>query len=231
MFSGPAGTSHLAPNRCPSRAGSHSGRRSVITYRTDSPRWNACQRPARESPGHRSLRDYPCPGLRPVRRAACQDRHRSLPVRNQDPARARAGSSPRRYIGVRVIACCMLADARSATTPVVNDHCAGGGQGAAGRPVVVAAQQQINRIRASRGGRDEDPDHRPGGAAAGAVTQSGRPVAVSLVVGCRSGSPVVREPRTWPCGAETSPPYQPVSDSRDPSQWGPSTRPGQDLRP
>jgi len=47
MFSGPAGTSHLAPDRCPSRAGSHSGRGSVITYRTDSPRGNGCQdRPA-----------------------------------------------------------------------------------------------------------------------------------------------------------------------------------------
>ena len=61
MFSGPAGTSHLAPNRCPSRAGSHSGRRSVITYRTDSPRGNACQRPARDLLIHRSLRDYPRP--------------------------------------------------------------------------------------------------------------------------------------------------------------------------
>ena len=40
MFSGPAGTSHLAPNRCPSRAGWHCGRRSVITYRTNSPRGN-----------------------------------------------------------------------------------------------------------------------------------------------------------------------------------------------
>jgi len=28
--------------------------------------------------------------------------------------------------------------------PVVNDHCVGGCQGGHGRPVVVAAQQQIN---------------------------------------------------------------------------------------
>jgi hypothetical protein len=32
----------------------------------------------------------------------------------------------------------------SAITPVVHDHRAGGGQGGAGRPVVVAAKQQID---------------------------------------------------------------------------------------
>ena len=131
MFSGPAGTSHLAPNRCPSRAGWHSGRRSVITYRTDSPRGTA----AKDRPGiswftgHSAItRARPTtspeggvPGQTPF-----------LSVRNQHPASTRAGSSPRRDIGVRVIACCMLADVRSATTPGVNDHCVGGGRGRAG---------------------------------------------------------------------------------------------------
>jgi len=82
----------------------------------------------------------------------------------------------------------MRVDAGSLTTPVVNDHCAGGRQGGAGRPEVVAAQQEINRMRASQGGRDEDPHHWPGGAAAGAITQSGPPGPASLVVWGRSGS-------------------------------------------
>ena len=38
----------------------------------------------------------------------------------------------------------ILGQVGSATAPVVNDHRAGGGQGGAGRPVVVAAQQQID---------------------------------------------------------------------------------------
>jgi hypothetical protein len=38
----------------------------------------------------------------------------------------------------------MLGDDGSATAPVVHDHGAGGGQGGAGRPVVVAAQQQVD---------------------------------------------------------------------------------------
>ena len=49
-------------------------------------------------------------------------------------------------------------------------------------------------MRASRGGRDEDPHHRPGGAAAGAITQSGRPGPVSLVIGRRSGGLVAGGP-------------------------------------
>ena len=115
-------------------------------------------------------------------------------VSKHDPARMAAGSSPRRGTGGHGMACFLLADAGSATAPVVDDHCAGGGQGGHGRPEVVAAQQEIHRMRASRSGRDEDPHHRPGGAAAGAITQSGRPGPVSLVIGRRSGSLVAGGP-------------------------------------
>ncbi len=105
-----------------------------------------------------------------------------------------AGSSPRRGTGGRGMACFQLADAGSTAAPVVDDHCAGGGQGGHGRPEVVAAQQEIHRMRASRGGRDEDPHHRPGGAAAGAITQSGRPGPVSPVIGRHSGGLVAGGP-------------------------------------
>jgi len=115
-------------------------------------------------------------------------------VRKQDPASRTVGSSPRRGIGGRGIARLMLADGGSTTAPVVHDHCAGGCQGGHGRPVVVAAQQQISRMRASRGGRDADPHHRPGGAAAGAITQIVRTEPVSLVVGRRSGNLVAGGP-------------------------------------
>ncbi len=47
-------------------------------------------------------------------------------------------------------------------------------------------------MRASRGGRDEDPHHGSGGAAAGAITQSGRRRPVSLVIG--------GVPAAWPSG-------------------------------
>jgi hypothetical protein len=80
------------------------------------------------------------------------------------------------------MACFMLVDGGSTNAPVVDDYCADGGQGGAGRPVVVAAQQEISRMRASRGGRDEDAHHRLGGAAAGAITQSGRFRPAGLVV-------------------------------------------------
>ena len=53
---------------------------------------------------------------------------------------------------------------------------------------MVAAQQQINRVRASRGRRDKDSHYRPGGAAAGPITQSVRPGPGSLVIRGRSGS-------------------------------------------
>ncbi len=115
-------------------------------------------------------------------------------VRKQDPASRAAGSSPRRGIGGGGLACFLLADGGSTAAPVVDDHCAGGGQGGHGRPEVVAAQQEIHRMRASRGGRNEDPHHRPGGAAAGAITQSGRPGPVSPVIGRRSGGLVAGGP-------------------------------------
>ena len=53
------------------------------------------------------------------------------------------GSSPRRGTRERGIACFILADAGS-PAPVVNDHCANGGQGGTGHAVVVAAQQESN---------------------------------------------------------------------------------------
>ena len=115
-------------------------------------------------------------------------------VRKQDPASKAAGSSPRRGTGGRGMACFQLADAGSTAAPVVDDHCAGGGQGGHGRPEVVAAQQEIHRMRASRDGRDEDPHHWPGGAAAGAITQSGRPGPVSPVIGRHSGGLVAGGP-------------------------------------
>jgi hypothetical protein len=65
-------------------------------------------------------------------------------VRKQDPAGRAVSSSPRRGIGGYGIAWFMLGGNGSATAPVVHDHRAGGGQGGAGRPVVVAAQQQID---------------------------------------------------------------------------------------
>ena len=131
-------------------------------------------------------------------RAPCWSRTSPDPVDRLQPGRgpgaeARyaasrvAGSSPPRGIGGRGIPCFMRVDAGFLTTPVVNDHCAGGCQGGAGRPEVVAAQQDINRMRASRGGRDENPHHWPGGAAAGTITQSGPPGPASLVVGVRPG--------------------------------------------
>jgi hypothetical protein len=115
-------------------------------------------------------------------------------VRKQDPASRAAGSSPRRDTGGGGMACFLLAGGGSTTAPVVDDHCAGGGQGGHGRPEVVAGQQEIHRMRAIRGGRDKDPHYRPGGAAAGAITQSGRPGPVSLIIGRRSGSLVAGGP-------------------------------------
>ena len=100
------------------------------------------------------------------------------------------GSSQRRGSSEPGMAFFILADA-DALTPVVNDQCANGGQGGAGHPVVVAAQQESNRMRASIAGRNEDPHHRSGGAAARTNTQSARPGPVSPVVGGRSGSLVV----------------------------------------
>ena len=52
--------------------------------------------------------------------------------------------------------------------PVVGTGANGVQRGTAD-PVVVTAQQQVRRSRASVCGRDDDRDHRPGPAAAGAV--------------------------------------------------------------
>ena len=101
------------------------------------------------------------------------------------------GSSPRRGPGGRGLAFCRLAGAGSAPAPVIHEHCADSGQGGKGRPVVVAAQQQVNGMPATRGGRDDYPYHRPGSAAAGTITQSRRPAPVSPVIRVRGRRPVV----------------------------------------
>ena len=79
---------------------------------------------------------------------------------------------------------------------------------------MMAAQQQINRMRATRARRDKDSHGRPGGAATGPIAQSRPPGTVSLVIQGRSGSlaaggppgglgPAAREPHlhatsVWP---------------------------------
>ena len=138
-------------------------------------------------------------GMAPVpactRRPAClKEVPITVPAVESMIVRAGAvGSSPRRGTSEPGIACFILADAGS-PAPVVNDHCANGGQGGTGHPVVVAAQQESSRVRASIAGRDADLHHRSGGAAAGTNTQSGGPGPVSPVVGRRFGNPVVGDP-------------------------------------
>jgi len=175
----------------------------------------------------------PTPGLRRAWSAACPEgtaRHRAL---RQEAGSCRSVSSPpRRGIGGHRIAWFMLGDAGSAAAPVVHDHRADRGQGGAGGPVVVAAQQKINRMPAGRGGRDEDPHHRPGGAAAGPVTQIGPPGPGSPVIGGRSGSRAARRPAGLAGPAARKPHPHPASIvGLRPSQQGLSARPGEDLRP
>ena len=112
-------------------------------------------------------------------------------VTSRPPARAAAadticgqGSSPRRAIGVCGACCfgarqCWFQDRAG----LVNRDGAGGGQGGPGPQVVVAAQQQVDRMRAFGGGRNEHPDHWPGRAAAAAISQARRPGPRSLVDG------------------------------------------------
>jgi hypothetical protein len=121
-------------------------------------------------------------------------RHPCLPIRKQDAVGRPVSSSLRYGTRGRGIAWFVRGDDGPVTAPVVNDHRAGGGQGGAGPAVVVAAQQQVNRMSAGRGGRDEDQHYRPGGAAAGAITQIVRPGPGSRVIGERSGSLTARGP-------------------------------------
>jgi len=65
-------------------------------------------------------------------------------LKKQDRASRAVGSSPWHGTGGRGIARFMILDTGSTTAPVVKDHCVGGCQGGEGRPVVVAAQQEIN---------------------------------------------------------------------------------------
>jgi len=67
---------------------------------------------------------------------------------------------------------------------LVNRDSVSGGQGGPGRQVVVAAQQQIHRMRALGRGRDEYPDYRPARAAAAAIGKARRPRPGSLEDGC-----------------------------------------------
>jgi len=50
-------------------------------------------------------------------------------------------------------------------------------------PVVVAAQQQVHRVRAAGGRRHHHGDHRPGRAAAGPLVGRDRPAQLGQVVG------------------------------------------------
>jgi hypothetical protein len=88
---------------------------------------------------------FPSPAGSLVHRHAQKDILATVPVvRKQDPAGGAVSSSPRRDVRGNGIASFMLGHDRYATAPVVHDRRADGGQGGAGRPVVVAAQQQID---------------------------------------------------------------------------------------
>ena len=95
------------------------------------------------------------------------------------------GLSLRRGIGVCGACClgagwCWFQDCAC----LVNRDSVGGGQGGPGRQVMVAAQQQVNRMRPLGGGRDEYRDHRPGRAATAAIGKARRPGPGGLVDGC-----------------------------------------------
>jgi len=84
------------------------------------------------------------------------------------------------------------------------DACARRFQGAPGRPVVMAAQQQVGRVGPARHGRHDDDDRRPGGAAACPASQPERTPVDELAwprppgPGClaRAGGVHTQEPRT-----------------------------------
>jgi hypothetical protein len=94
-----------------------------------------------------------------------------------------------------------------------HDHGAGGGQGGAGRPVVVAAQQQVNRMQPARGRGHDDRDRRPGRTAARPVGNRQRPSQPRqfIVQPGRAVTATMPEPashvtsitprRYWPAGA------------------------------
>ena len=97
----------------------------------------------------RARAGFPSPAGSLVHRSLCFPGKVTSPptvpvVRKQDPAGGAVSSSPRRDVRGNGIASFMLGHDRSAAAPVVHDHRAAGGQGGAGRPVAVAAQQQID---------------------------------------------------------------------------------------
>jgi len=94
----------------------------------------------------RSLPDDPCPSLRPRRPAYSDLKEVPITVPAVESMIVRTGAvglSQRRGTSEPGIACFIFADAGS-PAPVVNDHCANGGQGGTRHPVVVAAQQESN---------------------------------------------------------------------------------------
>ena len=95
------------------------------------------------------------------------------------------GLSLRRGIGGRG-ACCLSAGWGwfQDCACLVNRDSVDGGQGGPGRQVMVAAQQQVSRMRPPGGGRDEYPDHRPAWAAAAAIGKARRPGPGDLVDSC-----------------------------------------------
>jgi hypothetical protein len=66
---------------------------------------------------------------------------------------------------------------------LVEDNRPGFYQGSPGHAVVVAAQQQIDCMRAAKSGRDENLDDRPGRAAAGSVRRRRGPGPARTVIG------------------------------------------------
>ena len=107
------------------------------------------------------------------------------------------GSSSRRSIGRLGAGGFALARAGiDQRTRLVIDRGACGRQAGPGRTIVVAAQQQINRVRTGRCRWHHHRDHRPGGTATGASTHSKRPDPVTRVVHRPANyGPAVQKPR------------------------------------
>ena len=113
-----------------------------------------------------------------------------------------AGSAPsvlpardRRPVGVICPRCDGLAAHRrllfsghDQRTGVVVDSGAGGVQGGEAGPVVVAAQQQVYRVRAPAARGNNDRDHWPGRAAAGAVGKGEPPGPFRQLIVGRDGT-------------------------------------------
>ena len=112
-------------------------------------------------PAHRHPQRFPHPAGRPSRPATTPDLGYQ-PWRGA--VRRRAGTRPQS----RILRCCGLGPSPRGEGCAVQaeDVRAGRSQSLAGRPVVMAAQQQLGRVRPPPGGRHDDNDRRPSWAAA-----------------------------------------------------------------